>query len=411
VRQGALGRPEFRLLFAGKASSSFGDRLVPVALAFAILDLTGSATDLGVVLAAQTVPLVIFVLLGGVWADRLPRQLVMLTADAVRALAQGASAVLLLSGHAHIWELAALQAVYGTAEAFFGPASTALVPHTVAEPDLQQANALLGLSGNVAAVLGPAVAGVIVATIGPGWGLAVDGATFVASALFLSKLQITSRPAQARSTTLQELRAGWTAFRSRTWLWVTVIYFTLFLATVFGPLQVLGPAVARQALGGAGAWAAISTALGVGSLLGGVLGLRWRPRYPLRAAFIGFLIGTPALVAAVAAHAPVPAIVAVALIDGGTGTFFNTVWFTALQREVPPEELSRVSSWDYLGSLALLPLGQAVSGPIAAAIGLSTTLFAAAGLAILMLLTVLAVPAVRNFSHRSRAAASALRHS
>ncbi len=404
MRRGALLRTEFRLLFAGKTVSSFGDQLVPVTLAFAVLDLTGSVTDLGVVLAAQTVPLAIFVLLGGVWADRLPRQLVMLTSDAVRALAQGTTAVLLLNGDARIWELAALQAVYGAAEAFFGPASTALVPQTVAESDLQQANALLGLSGNVATVLGPAVAGVIVVTIGPGWGLGADSATFVASALFLSKLPITSPPVQARSSTWHELRAGWRAFRSRTWLWVTVVYFTLFLATVSGPLQVLGPAVARQALGGAGSWAAISAALGVGSLFGGVLGLRWRPRYPLRAAFIGFLIGTPALVAAVAAHAPVSVIVAVALIDGGTGTFFNTVWFTALQRGVSQEELSRVSSWDYLGSIALLPLGQAASGPIAAAIGLSTTLFAAAGLAILMLIGVLAVPAVRNFSPAPRQA-------
>jgi len=405
VRRGALAQTEFRLLFAGKTVSSFGDQLVPVALAFAVLDLTGSVTDLGVVLAAQTVPLAIFVLFGGVWADRLPRQLVMLTSDAVRALAQGTTAVLVLTGDARVWQLAALQAVYGTAEAFFGPASTALVPQTVVESELQQANALLGLSGNVASVLGPAVAGVIVVTIGAGWGLAVDATTFVASALFLSRLHITGQPVRARSSTWHELRAGWRAFRSRTWLWVTVVYFTLFLATVFGPLQVVGPAVARRSLGGAGAWAAISAALGVGSVFGGLLGLRWRPRYPLRAAFIGFLIGTPALVAAVAAPAPVPVIVAVALIDGGTGTFFNTVWFTALQRAVPQKELSRVSSWDYLGSIALLPLGQAASGPIAAAIGLSTTLFAAAGLAILMLIAVLAVPAVRNFNSPSRPAA------
>lgn len=356
--------------------SSFGDQLVPVALAFAVLDLTGSVTDLGLVLAAQTVPLAIFVLFG-------------------------MTAVLLLTGSPRVWQLAALQAVYGTAEAFFGPASTALVPQTVAESELQQANALLGLSGNVASVMGPAVAGVIVVTIGAGWGLAVDAATFIASALFLSQLRITGQPVRVRSSTWHELRAGWHAFRSRTWLWVTVLYFTVFLAAVFGPLQVLGPAVARRSLGGAGAWAAISAALGVGSVFGGLLGLRWRPRYPLRAAFIGFLIATPALVAAIAAHAPVPIIVAVALIDGGTGTFFNTIWFTALQRAVPQAELSRVSSWDYLGSIVLLPLGQAASGPIAATIGLSTTLFAAAGLAILMLLAVLAVPAVRNFSQPS----------
>jgi predicted MFS family arabinose efflux permease len=398
VRRGALARGEFRLLFAGTTVSSFGDRLVPVALAFAVLDLTGSVADLGFVLAAQTVPLAVFVLLGGVWADRLPRQLVMLASDLVRALTQGTTAVLLLTGQAHIWELAVLQAAYGIAEAFFGPASTALVPQTVAESDLQQANALLGLSGNVAAVLGPAVAGVIVATTRPGWGLAADGVTFLVSALFLSRLRIAAHVPRTRTSTLQELRAGWRTFRSHNWLWITVLYFTLFLAAVFGPLQVLGPQVARQALGGAGAWAAISTALGVGALIGGTVGLRWRPRYPLRAAFVGFLIGTPALVALVAAHAPLPAIITLGVIDGATGTFFNIMWFTALQRAIPPAELSRVSSWDYLGSLVLLPVGQAASGPLAAAIGLSTSLYAASIVAAVMLLGVLAVPEVRNFS-------------
>ena len=159
MRRGPLRETAFALLFAGRAISALGDRLVPVALAFAVLELTrGSVTDLGIVFTAQTVPLVVFVLLGGVWADRLPRQFVMLASDGVRAVAQGLTAALLLAGVAHVWEIAALQAVYGTAEAFFGPASTAVVPQTVDESSLQQANALLGLSGNVAAVLGAGAA-------------------------------------------------------------------------------------------------------------------------------------------------------------------------------------------------------------------------------------------------------------
>jgi MFS family permease len=399
VRRGALGHRTFRLLFLGQAISSLGDRLVPVALAFAVLDLTGSVTDLGIVAAAQTVPLVVFVLIGGVWADRLPRQRVMLASDAIRALAQGVTALLLLQGQAHVWQLAALQAVYGAAEAFFGPASTALVPQTVEPADLQQANALMGLSGNVAAVLGPAFAGVIVATIGAGWGLAIDSATFVVSAVFLALMRVQPVLVAARASTLAELRAGWQAFRSRTWLWVTVAYFTLFIGFVYAPLLVLGPQVARTSLGGAGAWAAIATALGIGSMVGGLAGLRWRPRYPLRVAFLSFLVAGPALLALLAAHAPLPLIVAAGLVDGGSGTLFNTLWFTALQREVPANELSRVSSWDYLGSLAMLPVGQAVSGPVAEAIGLSTTLYLAAGLFVVLLLAVLAVPAVRDFRY------------
>ena len=321
----------------------------------------------------------------------------MLASDAVRAVAQGVSALLLLQGQAHIWQLAALQAVYGAAEAFFGPASTAVVPQTIDSGDLQQANALMALSGDVAAVLGPAFAGVIVATIGSGWALAIDAGTFVASAIFLALMRVRPVIVASRSSTLAELRAGWEAFRSRTWLWVTVGYFTLFIGFVYAPLIVLGPQVARTELGGPGAWAAISTALGLGSLAGGLLGLRWRPRYPLRVAFIAFLIAGPALFMLLAAHAPLPLIVATALVDGASGTLFNTMWYTALQRDVPANELSRVSSWDYLGSVGMLPVGQAISGPIAGAIGLSTTLYLAGGLFVVLLLAVLAVPAVRNF--------------
>jgi predicted MFS family arabinose efflux permease len=331
---------------------------------------------------------------------------VMLASDAIRALAQGVSALLLLQVQAHVWQLAALQAVYGAAEAFFGPASTAVVPQTVEPADLQQANALMALSGNVASVLGPAFAGVIVATIGAGWGLAIDSATFVVSAGFLALMRVKPVLLAARASTLAELRAGWQAFRSRTWMWVTVAYFTLFIGFVYAPLLVLGPQVARTSLGGAGAWAAIATALGIGSMAGGLAGLRWRPRYPLRVAFLSFLVAGPALFALLAAHAPLPLIVAAALVDGGSGTLFNTLWFTALQREVPANELSRVSSWDYLGSLAMLPVGQAVSGPVSEAIGLSTTLYVAGALFVVLLLAVLAVPAVRDFRYEEAVTAA-----
>jgi MFS family permease len=408
VKRGALAERAFRQLFFGQAISALGDRLVPVALAFAVLDLTGSVTDLGIVFAAQSIPLVGFVLVGGIWGDRLPRQRVMLVSDGVRAVAQGASAVLLLSGSAHVWEIAALQAIYGTAWAFFGPAATSVVPQTVGPVNLQHANALLGLSGNLAAVLGPAVAGVLVATFGAGWGLAVDAATFVASAGFLGMMRVTPVVVSARTTTLNELRAGWRSFRSRAWLWVTVAYFTLFMAFVFGPLTVLGPAVARVALGGPAAWAAISTALGLGAVLGGVVGLRWRPLHPLRAAFVAFLVGGPALFCLLAAHAPLLPILVAGLIYGASGTLFDVFWTTAIQAEVPPAEQSRVSSWDYLGSLALQPVGYAICGPVAAAIGLSSTLYGAAGLFVALLIGALAVPAVRNFSYAARPAPAAL---
>jgi hypothetical protein len=244
---------------------------------------------------------------------------------------------------------------------------------------------------------------VIVATLGPGWGLAIDAATFIASALFLGLVRVGPALVLIRTSTVGELRAGWRAFRSRAWLWVTVAYFTVFIGFVYSPLQVLGRQVARLSLGGPGAWAAISAALGLGSVLGGLIGLRWRPRYPLRVAFIAFLIAGPALFVLIADHAPVAVIVATATVDGVSGTLFNILWFTALQSDVPAAELSRVSSWDYLGSVGLQPVGQIASGPVAAAIGLSTTLYAAGGLFLVLILAVLAVPAVRNFTGSSRA--------
>jgi predicted MFS family arabinose efflux permease len=398
MNRGALRHRPFRLLFVRTSISSVGDAVVPVALAFAVLDLTGSATDLGIVLAAQTVPLMVFVLLGGVWADRLPRQYVVLGADVVRAAAQGVSAVLLVTGNARVWQLAVLQAVYGVARGFAGPALLPLVSGAVAPEDRQSANALFELSRNAAAVLGPALAGVLVAGIGAGWALAIDAASFAVSVVLLARLRLAPVIAPTRTTLLGELRAGWNAFFSRPWLWITVAWFTVFIGFVYAPYAVLGPQVARTALGGVGAWAAISTGAGVGAVAGGLLGIRWRPRHSLRVSFLVFLISGPPLWVLLGAHAPVPVLVVLAVLDGAAGTLFNLFWYTAIQREVPHEELARVSSWDYLGSLLLLPVGQVLAGPVSKAIGLSNTLYVTGGLFAVLVLVVLAVPAVRDFT-------------
>jgi MFS family permease len=401
MRWGVLKHRVFALLFTGQAISSLGDRLVPVALAFAVFDAAGSVTDLGLVLAAQTAPLLLLVLVGGVWADRVPRHRLMLGSDVVRAGAQGLSAVLVLSDSAQIWELAALQAIYGAAEAFFGPAARAVVPQTVDHSELQQANALIGLSAELTSVAGPALAGVIVVAASAGWALAIDAATFVVSAICLALLRV-NPVAAPRTSTLAELRAGWRTFRSRTWLWATVLFFTLFIGFVFAPWLVLGPQISRTSLGGAGAWAAINAALGLGSIGGALVGLRWRPEHPLRAALLLFFVAGPALYVLVAAHAPLAVILPLAVIDGSSGTVFNTFWYTAIQREIPPDELARVTSWDYLGTLALQPLGLALIGPVAAAIGVSEALYAAAAVWVVLLAAVLAVPAVRGFTDPAR---------
>jgi MFS family permease len=398
MRGGAWEQRSFRLFFFGQGISAVGDRVVSVALAFAVLNLTGSVKDLGLVLAAQSIPLVLFLLMGGVWSDRISRRGVMLISDLIRAGAQGASAFLLVSGNAHVWQLVVLQAVYGAAKAFFQPAAQALLPETVAAGDLQQANALIAVSGNIANVGGPALAGILVATLGAGWGLAIDAGSFLASAAYLSLMRVQAVVPAARTGTLSELRAGWRAFRSRTWLWVSALEFMASNALAFSPYLVLGPEIARTSLGGPGAWAAISTASGIGAILGGTLGLRWKPRYPLRAMFVTSLIGTSPLLVLLALVAPLPALLAAAVISGMSVSFFNLVWFAVVQRRIPGEELARVSSWDSLGSYAITPIGLAAAGPIGIALGISTTLYAAAALGALGTIAVLAVPSVRNLT-------------
>jgi hypothetical protein len=197
---------------------------------------------------------------------------------------------------------------------------------------------------------------------------------------------------------IRELRAGWVAFRARRWLWITVTCFTLYIGLCWAPWQVLGPQIARVSLGGPGAWAAIVVALGAGSIAGGVIALRARPRHPFRLSFALFVVVTPALLFLLAAHASLALILPVAVIDGSSGTMFNTFWFTAVQSDVPADELARVFSWDYLGSVGILPVGQALSGPVGAALGLSATLYAAGGVSLVLFALALAVPSVRNFS-------------
>ena len=401
MRRGPLAELQFRLLFIGQAVSALGDRITPVALAFAVLDLTGSTTDLGLVLAAATLPMLASLLAGGVWADRVPRQKIMLASDGVRALAQGTSAALLLSGAAHLWQLLILQAIYGCAAGFFRPAATGLVPETVRPALLQQANALMGLTRDVGSIVGPAVAGVVVTLLSPGWGLAVDAATFVVSAAFLAGLRVPDRVPGLATGFVQELREGWYAFRSRRWLWTTVAYFAFFIGFVLAPFQVLGPVVARDELGGAGAWATIATATGAGAVLGGVLALRWRPIYPLLISFVLFVVFWGPQLVLLAIPAPTLLIAVGGLFAGAVMTFAAALWDTVLQSNVPPESLSRVSSYDWLGSLALQPLGYAVTGPIVASIGAATMLYAGVAWMLLSSLLLIAVPEVRRLRDRT----------
>jgi MFS family permease len=393
---GALREREFRLLLSGQAASYLGSGLVPVALAFAVLDLTGSAASLGYVLAAGLAPMVVFALVGGVVADRLPRRQVLLGADVVRGLAHGALALLLLTGGARLWHVIVLELVFGTANAAFHPAATGFVPETVSPWRLQQANALLGLARSSAAIAGPVLAGILVAVGGPGWALAADAATFALSAWFLVRLRPSGRaPAQQSSRSfLGELRDGWDEFRSRPWLWATVAYSAFFNCLVLGPFFVLGPVVANRELGGPAAWAAIMTALGIGSLLGGAVALRVRPGRPLVVGLVLMLAYVP-LAALLAAPASVPAIAAAALVAQAASIFFAALWSTSLQEQVPKRAISRVTAYDVVGSFALLPVGVALAGPVAGLVGTHALLWLSAGWMAVSTLAVLSVPGVR----------------
>jgi MFS family permease len=396
-RFGVLREPNYRRLFFGRTISLIGDGLAPVAIAFAILDLTGSATDLGIVLAAHSLLITALVLVGGVFADRISPRLAMLRADLVRMVAMGAVAALLLAGVAEIWELALLYAIEGAATAFFNPASNAIVPAVVAPERLQEANALLNLSRSLGKVAGPALAGILLALGSPGAALAVDAASFGLSALFLLRLRAPRLPPSGEPAFLAELRHGWSEFISRRWI-VAVVISAAFINAIFFPaFQVLGPTVARESLGGSSSWALIAAALGVGSLIGGGLALTLRPRRPL---LLGegllICIGLPAALLALPA---VPVAIAFgALLTGLALSLAEIFYETVSAQQIPQEALSRVSAYDWFGSLALEPIGLIVVGPLAAGIGISTTLWLAAAAMTVCQAAVLCVPSVRHLS-------------
>lgn len=398
-RLGPLREREFRLLFAGRTISMAGSAMAPVALAFAVLDLTGSTSDLGLVLAARQIPTVVFILFGGVWADRLPRHHVMVASNVLSGASQAAAALLLIAGHAQIWELAALAAVNGSASAFFFPASTGVIPQTVPATLLQQANATLRLALNATNITGAAIGGILVAATSPGWAIAVDAVSYGVAALTIAAMNLPAGLRIEGSTILHELRDGWHDFWSRTWLWAIVLQFAVVNAAETGSLDVLGPAVAKRHLGGAGAWGGVLAAFAFGLVLTGTVMLRWRPRRILLMATFGiFPLVLPLL--GLAVPAPLTIVIVCAFLAGAGVEVFGVLWDTAMQQEIPGEKLSRLSSYDALGSLVLTPIGLAAAGPIGAALGLRATLLGSAVLIIVATLLVLLSRDVRTLERR-----------
>jgi MFS family permease len=391
-----LAERDFRLLFFARATSVFGDSIAPVALAFATLGLTGSASALGLVLAARTIPYAIFLPVGGVWADRFPRQRLMIASDLVRFATQGVFAGLLVTGTARLWEIALLQALGGAGSAFFQPASTAITPETVSVARLQQANALLSFTRSASGIGGPIAAGALLATIGSGYAIAADALTFGASAAFLLQLRLPRATRRAaHEPFVVELAAGWAEVHSRSWVLASVFDFMLFQILVIASVFVLGPLIAAEKLHGATAWAVIVAAIGVGAAVGDLLALRLEPRHPLLAGHLARILVTPMMVL-LALAAPTFGIAAAGVFLGAALSFSNTLWFTALQENVPAHALSRVASYDWMGSSVLGPIGYAIIGPLAAVAGVRGTLIGAAALTVVLQAWVCSLPAVRE---------------
>ncbi|MBA2567797.1 MAG: MFS transporter [Actinobacteria bacterium] len=399
-RLGALQEQRFRLLWTAQSFSSLGDSMVLVAVPFAALQIGGSPTAVGLVFAANLVPRIALMLVGGVWADRLPRQHVMIAADLIRGLGQAAGAFVLLTGVAELWQLAFIAAIHGSGAAFFTPAASGFIPETVSQPRLQQANALIGISRNVFAVVGPALAGILVHAFGPGWVYGIDAATFALSASFLVRLPA-GRPRTAHKNFVADLVEGWRQVTARSWVWASILYFAVwnFATAAF---LVLGPVVSDRELGGARDWGLILSGGAIGSVVGSLLALRLRPRRPL---FIGYLLISGAALQPILLVRPFPVLViaAAGFLAWVTLAFTLTLWQTALQERIPREALSRVVSYDWLGSLVLMPVGFVVAGPLAEAIGIDATLWLAAGLLFFSSVAVALAPGVRRITQRGEA--------
>jgi len=390
----ALRERPFRLLWAGQSASAIGDSMTGVALTFAVLGTSGSATDLGIVLGSFTIAHAAFILVGGVWSDRLPRRLVMLAADLVRAAVQATLAVLLISGNVELWHFVAVAFVTGASESFFGPAATGLIPQTISVERLQQANGLMALTRSSSWIFGPALSGVLVAAAGPGWVFAIDAVSFLVSALFLTLLRVPLPPPPERQRFVADLAHGWREVRSRQWVWASLIAFGIG-NMAWGAFAVLGPIVAEREFDGATTWGLLSAAGGIGGVLGGVLVLRWRPSRPLLTSHLVILIFGVQL-AAFAVPLPVPALLALSFLGVLAVVLANTVWETVLQAKVPRASLSRVSSYDYAVSFIFMPIGYAIWGPLAGAIGIRRTLLIAAGILVATKLVVVLAPEIRR---------------
>lgn len=383
------------LLCGARVISVLGNGFARVALAFAVLDLPGSTgSQLSLVLACQALPQLAFILLGGVIADRMSRTRLMALSDLMGAGAYGCLAAMILTHRAPLTAMCALAVVAGTATALFSPAMDGVLPLVVPADRLQQANGLMRVGINISMLLGLALSGVTVALVGAGWALALNAASFVVSAMLTARLRVSARPPK-KTSGWADLRDGWKEFSSRQWLWVVVAQYTIVVAVLNANVGVLGPLEAEQHLGGARAWSVIVAAQALGTISGAGLAAQIRVQRPVLVAVLAtFPAALP--IALLAAHQTVWLIALSMFVAGFASDIFAVLWTTAIQRDVPEEALSRVSSYEWFGSLSFAPLGLLIAGPVAAAIGTGTALNICAVLVIAATAAALLSPDVRT---------------
>jgi hypothetical protein len=390
-----LGIRDFQLLLADRLLAPAAYAFSLVGVSFAVLDATGSTFDLSVVLAAQILPSLIFTLVGGVIADRIRPQLVVIAGNLMIALGEGTFGILVLTGHPRLWQMIALETVTGTGMAIFYPAAQALLPRLVPGGLMQQASALSRMAMNGGQMGGAVLAGLAVAVLGPGWALLACGTGMLGTVPLMLSLRVAAHERAAETSMLRDLREGWSEFRSHTWLWVIVAQFGLVLMAWYGAFEVLGPVVARAHLDGAAGWGAITASESVGLIVGGLVSLKFTPRRPMR--FVVVIGGAIALSpVSLAGPWPLPLVCLASLGLGVTMEIMMVQWTVALARNIPPRILARVSSYDALGSVMAMPVGAIVAGPIASVVGVPATEYGAAALIIVVSLLALIPREVRQ---------------
>jgi MFS family permease len=408
VRPPWAGR-NYTLLTVATSVTTLGTHGAMIASAFAVLAAGGDSADVGLVAAARTLPLVIFLLIAGAVADRLPRHRLMVAANALNCLSQAAFGVLVLAGDPQLWQMMLLSALGGIALAFFSPASEGMLMASVSGEQAGRAFAVYRIAVNGASIGGAALGGALVAAFGPGWVLLADAASFAVAGSLRALLDLGHlAPRAPGGGMLADLREGWREFTGRPWLWSIVAQFSLVVAVVGTVESVYGPLVARDALGGPGPWGLALGAFGVGTVSGAVLMVRFKPR---RLLFVATLCVFPLALpsAALAVPLPLAGLVLVMFVSGATIEVFGVSWITAMHQEIPEEKFSRVSAYDWLGSIGLLPVATALAGPAEHTFGRTPALWGCAALVVLVTAAVLLVPDVRHLTRRAapRAAAPA----